>query len=194
MGGVDNAVHGRVAHIDIVGGHVDFGAENASAVGKFTVAHAFEQVQVLFDRAGPVGAFAAGLGEGAAVLADLVGGEVVDVGLAVLDQLESKLVKLLEIIGGIKLAVFPIIAQPVDIFFDGVDIFDVFFDRVGIIEAQVALAAKGFGGAKIDADSLGVTDMQITIRFWWETGMHVVEAAGAQIFFDGISDEVTGAR
>ncbi len=52
-----------------------------------------------------------------------------------------------------------------DIFFDRIHVFHIFFDRVGVIEAQVALAAKCFGRAEIDADGFGVADMQVTVRF-----------------------------
>ena len=58
-----------------------------AAVGELAGLHAREEVEILFDGAIAIGAVFARLGEGAAVLADLVGGEVIDVGLAGLDEL-----------------------------------------------------------------------------------------------------------
>ncbi len=51
--------------------------------------HALEEVEIFLDGAVAVGAVLAGFGEGAAVLANLVGGEVIDVGLAGLDELAA---------------------------------------------------------------------------------------------------------
>ena len=59
-----------------------FARSTRAAVREFARAHAAEEVEVLRDGAVAEGAFLARLGQGAAVLADLVGGEVVDVGLA----------------------------------------------------------------------------------------------------------------
>ncbi len=53
-----------------------------------------KEVEIFFDGAVAIGAVLAGLGEGAAMLADLVGGEVVDVSLAGFDELEGPLVEL----------------------------------------------------------------------------------------------------
>ena len=78
MLGVQDAVHDRVAQVEVGRGHVDLGAQRARAVGEFAGLHAREQIEILFDAAIAIGALLAGLGEGAAVLADLVGGEVAD--------------------------------------------------------------------------------------------------------------------
>ena len=112
--GVQDAVHDGVAHVDVGRGHVDFGAEDAGAVGEFAGLHASEEVEIFFDGAVAIGAVFAGLGEGAAVLADFVGGEVVDVGFAGLDQLHGPFVELVEVVGG-EAEAFPVEAEPVDV-------------------------------------------------------------------------------
>ena len=94
MLGVEDAVHDRVAHVEVGRRHVDFGAEGARAIGEFAGLHAREEVEIFFDGAVAIRALFAGLGEGAAVLADLVGGEVADVGFAGLDELHGPLVEL----------------------------------------------------------------------------------------------------
>ena len=80
--GVKDPVQDRVAQVDVRGGHVDARAQHPGAVGELAGAHARKEVEALLR--GPVAprTLAAGLGEGPAVLADLVGGEVVHVGLA----------------------------------------------------------------------------------------------------------------
>ncbi len=85
--GVQDAVHDRIAHVDVGRGHVDLGAQNAAAVGELALLHAGEEVEVFFDGAVAIRAVFSGFREGAAVLANLIGGEVIDVGLAGLDEL-----------------------------------------------------------------------------------------------------------
>ena len=101
MLGVEDAVEHRVAQVDVGRRHVDAGPQHARAVGELAGAHAREQVEVLVDRTVAPGALTAGLGKGAAVLAYLVGGEVVDISLAALDELDRPAVQLLEIVRGV---------------------------------------------------------------------------------------------
>ena len=62
----------------------------------------------------------------------------------------------------------PVKTQPPEIFLDGIDIFLLFLFRVGVIQSEVAPPAVLVGQAKVDADSLDVSDMQIAIRLGWE--------------------------
>ena len=55
--------------------------------------------------------------------------------------------------------------QPPDVFLDGVDVLDVFFGRVGIVEAKVAGASGLLGDPEIQANGLGMPDMQVPVRF-----------------------------
>ncbi len=139
--GVADAVQHRIAQVDVGRGHVDLGAQHVGAVGELAGAHAAEQVEVLLDAAVAVRAVGAGLGERAAVGADLVGRVRVDVGLATSDQLLGILVELLEVVRRVVLAVVPVEAEPADVVLDRVDVLDVFLDRIGVVEAQVAGAA-----------------------------------------------------
>ena len=79
---VDDAVHDRVAHVEVRVRHVDLGAQDARAIGEFAVLHALEQVHVLFHIAVAVGRIFTRLGEGAAVGTDLFRTLVIDIGLA----------------------------------------------------------------------------------------------------------------
>ncbi len=66
VGGVEDAVHDRVAQVDVGRGHVDFGAQDFRAVGELTGFHALEQVEVFFGRPIAGRARFAGRGECAA--------------------------------------------------------------------------------------------------------------------------------
>ena len=102
--------------------------------------------------------------------ADLVGRERVDVGQPSPDQLLGALIELLEVVGGVVLAVAPVEAEPADVLLDGVDVLDVFLDRVGVVEAQVAAAAELGGDAEVEADGLGVADVQVAVGLGRKAG------------------------
>ncbi len=73
MLGVQDPVQHRVAQVDVRRGHVDPGAQHPRPVGELARPHPLEEIEVLLDRPIAIGAVPAGLGERAAVLADLVG-------------------------------------------------------------------------------------------------------------------------
>ena len=129
MLGVQDAVQHRVAQVDVGRGHVDPRPQHARAVGELAGAHAREEVEVLLGRPVAPRALAAGLGERAAVLADLVGRQVVDVGLAGLDEVDGPLVELLEVVGGEVQVLAPVEAEPADVGLDGVDVLLLFLGR-----------------------------------------------------------------
>src|SRR5262249_58053429 len=101
-----------------------------------------------------VGARTTRLRERAAIRADLVGGEAVDVRVAVADQELGELVEPFEVVRCVEQVVAPVEAEPADVLLDGLDVFDVFLERVGVVEAQVADAAEFLGDAEVQADTL----------------------------------------
>ncbi len=139
---VQDPVQHRVAQVDVRRGHVDPGAQHARAVGELAAAHPLEEVEVLLDRAVAPRAVPAGLGQRAAVLADLVGREVVDVGLAGPDQVDGPLVELLEVVGRVVEVLAPVEPEPADVRLDGVDVLLLLLGRVRVVEAEVAAAAE----------------------------------------------------
>ena len=70
---VDDPIEDGVAQVDVGAGHVDPRPQDTSAVGELAVPHPLEEVQVLRHRPVPPWAVAAGFGQRAAVVADLVG-------------------------------------------------------------------------------------------------------------------------
>ena len=80
--------------------------------------------------------------------------------------------------------------QPLDVFFDGVDVFVVFFFRVGIVKTQVAQAIVNISQTEVQADGFGVTDVQIAIRLGRETGLDGCMFTAFEVFFDNGADEM----
>ena len=107
MLGVEDAIHHRIAQIDIARRHVDLGAQHARAVGKFAGPHAAEQIEILLDGAVAERAVLARLGQGAAGRAHLIGALIVDIGFAGADQDRGPFVEPLEIIRRVNTDFFP---------------------------------------------------------------------------------------
>ena len=184
-------VDDRVAHVNIRRGHVDPGAENHFAVFEFAGAHPAEEIEVLFDRTVPAGGFPARNVEVAAVFVPLLGREVADVGFVEGDEFFGAFVHPVEIIARIIEPVAEIEPQPPDILRDRRNVFGILFRRIGVIHAQIAVPAVFCGDAEIQADRLGVTDVQISVRLRREAGYDLAaELVVAEIFGDHLPDEV----
>ena len=185
VGGVRNAVDDRVTHVDIGAGHVDLGAQHLFAVLVFAFLHLLEERQVLLHGAVSVRALLAGLRQCAAVFADLVRRQVADKSLALFNQADRRLVHLVEIVGCPKLLV-PLKSEPADILFDAVDVLRVLLDRIGVVIAQVAAAAVLLRRSEVEADRLGMPDVQVAVGFRRKTRIHLGVSAGRQIFVDKV--------
>ena len=188
-----DAVDDGVAHVEVARSEVDFGAERHAAVGEFSRSHAGEQVKALLDRTVAVGTFRGRLCI-AAVLAHLLGRQLADIGETLLNQLDREVIHLLKVLGRVEEAVVPVEAQPRDILFDRVDVLDVLLGGVGVVHAQVADAAEFLCGREVDADCLGVSDVEIAVRLGRETGVNLfalVSAALGDVLLDKIVNEVT---
>ena len=79
------------------------------------------------------------------MLADLVGREVVDVGLAGPDQVDGPVVELLEVVRRVVEVLAPVEAEPADVGLDRVDVLLLLLLRVRVVEAEVAAAAELLG-------------------------------------------------
>ena len=42
------------------------------------------------------------------------------------------------------------------------------------------------------SDGLGVTNVQVAIRLWWEPGNHLLHFACAEVFLNDFGDEIIG--
>ena len=86
--------------------------------------------------------------------------------------LRGVFVCLLEVFGGVVIAVAPVVAQPVDVVLDGLDEFLALLGGVGVVHAQVVQAAELLGDAVIDAQRLDVADVQTAVGLGRETGVY----------------------
>ncbi len=100
------------------------------------------------------------------------------------------LVELLEIIGGVVEVRSPVEAEPAHVALDGVDVFLILLHRIGIVEAQMAAAAELLGDAEIEADRLGVADMEVAVGLGRKAGDHGVVTLGREIRLDDVADEI----
>jgi len=190
-----DAIHDRIAQVDVAAGHVDLRAQRLAAVGKLAGAHAPEEIEVLLDRAVSERRGPPTLRQRPARLAHLLRGLIVDVCLAGRDELLSPPVELLEVIAGVMEVLTPVEAQPAHVVHDRVDVLLALFGRVGVIEAQVAAAAVVARQPEVDADGLGVADVQVAVGLGRKARHHLAaEAAGADVLLDDLADEVTGFR
>ncbi len=190
MAGVQDAVERGVAQIDVARRHVDLGAQHARAVRELARAHAAEQIEVLLDAAVAERAVLAGLGQRAARRAHLVLRLVVDIGLAGADQVLGPFIEPLEIIRRVIEVLAPVEAEPAHVALDGVDIFLLFLGRIGVVEAQVAAPAELLRHPEIEADRLGVADMQVAVGLRREAGDHARHPLGVEVGLDDVADEV----
>ena len=148
--------------------------------------------------AGPArgsGLFRARLRQRPAIVANLVGGEAVHVGLAVANQLLGERVHLLEVVRGVEHPLGPVESEPAHVLLDRVDVLDVFLRRIGVVEAEVADPAEFLGDAEVETDRLGVADVQIPVGFGRETRVTRRPCRPAlQIAGDDLTDEVEWTR
>ncbi len=186
---VFDAIEDRVAEHHVGMCHVYLGAEHLLAVGVLAVTHFTEDTQVLFGGAVPPGALLAGSFHCAAPCADFLLCLVVNVCKAALYQLFGPFVELVEVVGCVKL-LLPLEAEPLDVFFDGVDIFGIFFGGVGIVVAEIGLAAIFLCESEVYAEAFGVPQMQIAVRLRREAGKYAVYLAGLQVILDDFLEEI----
>ena len=187
---VQDAIEHRIAQIDVARAHVDLGAQYARTVGKFAGAHAAKEIEIFLDAALPIRAVDAGFGQRAARGPHFFLRLVVHVGLAGTDQIFGPLVELIEIIGRVKEILAPIKSEPAHVALDGVDIFLRFLGRIGIVVAQITVAAEFLGHAEIQANRLGVPDMQVAVRLRREAGHDALDPARSEVPAHDVADEI----
>ena len=88
----------------------------------------------------------------------------------------------------------PVEAEPAHVALDRVDIFLRLAGRVGVVEAQVAAPAIFLGDTEIQADRLGVADMEIAVGLGRKPGHHRFHATGGEIGLDDVADKVAPRR
>ena len=156
--------------------------------------HFLKQAQAFLHGTIPIGAVFAGLGQGAAVFAHLLGAQLAHIGQTALDPVHGDFVALVIVFAGEEQAALPVEAQPVDVGHDAVHILGLFLGGVGIVKAQIGHAAEFFGGLEIREHGLAMADVQVAVGFGRETGVHVLVTATLQILLYGFPDKIGFVR
>jgi hypothetical protein len=115
---------------------------------------------------------------------------VVDVSLAGTDQLLRPSVELLEIVRRVIEVLAPVEAEPAHVIFDGVDVLLLLLDRIGIVEPQVTAAAEFLRHAEIQANGLGVANVQVTVRLRRKTRDDGTVPSCIQVALDDVANEI----
>jgi hypothetical protein len=191
---VHDPVEDRVAHVDVRARHVDASAEDTGAVRELAGTHPGKEVEALLHLAVAPRALATGLRQRAAVLADLVGREVVHVGGPGADEVERPLVELLEVVGRVVEVLAPVEPEPANVRLDGVDVLLLLLDRVRVVEPQVAAAARLGRDPEVQADRLRMADVQVAVGLGREARHRHRVPPGRQVVADGVADEVGTLR
>ncbi len=84
----------------------------------------------------------------------------------------------------------PVEAEPVHVALDGVDELLLLLGRIGVVETKVAVAAELLGNAEIEADRLGVADVQIAVRLRRKPGDDLGVASAREVALDDVANEV----
>ena len=190
MGGVQDAIQHGIAQVDVARRHIDFCAQHPRPVRKLARLHAAEQIEVFRNRPRAERAVLAGLGQRAAVDANLFLRLVVDIGKASANKAFRPFVQALKVVGGIERLARPLIAEPAHVGLDGIDIFLLFLGRIGVVEAQIAAPCKFLRDAEIERDRFGMTDMQIAVRFRGKPGHDLFVPVLIEIGLDDVANEI----
>jgi hypothetical protein len=84
----------------------------------------------------------------------------------------------------------PVEAQPAHVALDGVDVLLLLLGRVGVVEAQVAAAAELPRDAEVEADRLGVPDVQVAVGLGRKARHHRLGAPRLQVAPHDVANEV----
>ena len=191
MLGVLDAVDGRVTQIHVGAGEVDFSAEGLFALLELACTHPAEEVEVLFRGAVPPRRGTGGLAcVAAAVLAHLVAGQVIDVCLALEDELFGILIALVEVVAAVEDAAVGVGTQPVQVLDDAVDILLPFAGGVGVVEAEVELAAVLVCDGPVDIDGLGAADVQVAVGLRREAGVDLADLSFGEVGVNDLGQKV----
>ena len=87
----------------------------------------------------------------------------------------------------------PLVAQPFDVGLNALDEGGLLLGGIGIVKAEIALSAVLLGNAEVDAQRLGMADMQIAVRLRREARAHMVEPTVGKILVDKVLDEIRGS-
>src|SRR5689334_13961509 len=80
--------------------------------------------------------------------------------------------------------------EPLHVLGDRVDVLDFLLQRIGVVEAQVALAVVLARDAEVEADRLRVTEMQVAVGLGRKARDNLRMALFREILRDDIANEI----
>ena len=171
MGNVEYTVNQRIAEQHIRMRHVYLSTKHQRTRLALTAVHKLKQLQVLLYWTIAERTVCTRTGGGTLLLGNHLRALLVYISTALFDKPNGKVPEFLEVVAGI-VDVGPLESQPLDIVLNAFNIFCIFLDGVCVIETQIALTTIFLGQTEVDSNSLGMSDVQITIGFRWKTGLH----------------------
>ena len=168
-----DSVNCWVSHVEVARRHIDFRPQYVLAVGKRSLPHSAKDVEVLFYRSIPIGAVLSGFRQRSPIFPRFLGAQAANVGFALIDELEGKLVELLEIVRCVVETVFPVESQPADVTLDRVLVFRFFPGRIRVIESEIAQPLIFGRNTEVQADRFRMADVQVPVGFRRETGVNL---------------------
>ena len=163
--------------------HIQLSAQYHRTLYSLGRIHVLEEAQVLLNGAVAEWAGYTGLCGCTLLLGNLLRGLLVNIGQTFLDEPYGKVPQLVKVVRSV-VDVSPLETEPLDVAHDVLYVFCILLGGVGIVETQVANAAKLLCYTKVHADGLSVTNVDISVGFWWETGLQTTAILTCfQVFF-----------
>src|SRR6185436_21070084 len=70
------------------------------------------------------------------------------------------------------------------VFHDGFNVLSFFLRWIGVVKTQVALTAKLGGQSEVEADGLGMADVQVAVWLWRKSGLYTTSMFAARDVLD----------
>mmetsp|Transcript_44832 Transcript_44832/g.51806 ORF Transcript_44832/g.51806 Transcript_44832/m.51806 type:complete len:213 (-) Transcript_44832:734-1372(-) len=165
MRSVLDSVSNRISHSSVLVLHVEFESEHSLTFLIHTHSHSIEELEVFFN--GSVSPRTVELL--VSVLFHFSLSLMADISISLLDELNSTVVEVLEIVRSIG-DFERLVAQPVAVFLDAINVLDTFFLRVSVIKSQIGVSAVFRSQSEVESHSFSMTDVNVTIWLWRESG------------------------
>ena len=170
-----DAVDDGVAHTEVARRKVDFSTQRVFALRELARSHAGKEVKAFRHRTvAPRRHRRMRQVTRVFRVTEVLRRQLADISKPFLNQSHRQLIIFLKIVRAVEKAILPVKSEPADVLHDGVDKLGVLLGGIGVIHAQIALAAVLFRRAEIDDQRLAVTDVQISVRLRRKTGVNAV--------------------
>mgnify|MGYP007033642636 CR=1 FL=1 len=131
-------------------------------------------------------AVGSGLCGGPLPYGNVFGGLMVYISEALLNQADSKSIKLFEVIARVEFSSRPIVSQPREVTAYRVHIFLALLFWIGVVKSEIDQAIVLVCKSKGEANGLGVSNVQISIGFRWEAGVDLPVLAIFEVVLDDL--------